>query len=87
MYWPKDASEFAIAAPAFDTLIYTAAPPTDLGYKPLQCFGEVCVARRSGSCRPQPMAAMPFPNAVAGLAPPKEAFPALPPAVDAVSSR
>jgi hypothetical protein len=78
MYWPKDQTELAAAVPAFDTLLYTAAPPSELGFKPLQCFGEVCVARRSGSCRPQPMAAMPFPNGVADLAPSTDAFPAVP---------
>lgn len=87
MYWPKNAAEFSAAAPAFGTLLYTAAPPTELGFQPLRCFGEVCVAHRAGNCRPQAMAAMPFPNGVAHLAPAKETFPAFPPPADAAASR
>jgi hypothetical protein len=33
------------------------------------------------------MAAMPFPEPIAGLAPPKEAFPAIPSAIAATASR
>jgi phosphatidylinositol glycan class B len=79
MYWPVDEAELAATAPAFDTLLYTAAPPLDLGYATLQCFGHSCVARRPGICDARAMAAMPFPDPVAGLAPPKEAFAAIPP--------
>jgi hypothetical protein len=79
MYWPADEAELAAAAPAFDTLLYTAAPPPGLGYTTLQCFGHSCVARRSGTCDARPMAAMPFPEPVAGLAPLKEEFAAIPP--------
>jgi GPI mannosyltransferase 3 len=79
MYWPADEAELAATAPAFDTLLYTAAPPPALGFTTLQCFGHSCVARRPGACDARPMAAMPFPEPVAGLAPPKEDFAAIPP--------
>ncbi|MBV9014626.1 MAG: hypothetical protein JO058_03110, partial [Alphaproteobacteria bacterium] len=32
IYWPKDPAELAAAAPAFDTLLYIAAPPPQLGF-------------------------------------------------------
>ncbi len=83
MYWPADQAELATAAPAFDTLIYSPAPSSALGFETTACFGEICVARRPGGCVAQSMAAMPFPAPVAGLAPPKEAFPAIPASVAA----
>jgi len=78
MYWPEDAAELAATAPAFDTLLYTAAPPPALGYKTDVCFGKTCVARRPGGCVAQPMPAMPFPEPVAHLRPQAQ-LPALPP--------
>jgi hypothetical protein len=87
MYWPADEAELAASAPAFDTLITTAAPPAALGFDTVACFSEICVARRTGGCIAQSMAAMPFPAPVAGLAPPKEAFPAIPASVAAQVSR
>jgi hypothetical protein len=87
MYWPADQAELAAAAPAFDTLLYSTAPPAALGFETAACFGEICVARRQGGCVAQSMAAMPFPAPVAGLAPPKEAFPAIPASVAAQVSR
>jgi len=65
MYWPKDAAALAAYAAGFDTLVYTEAPPEGLGFTPQQCFGQVCVARRSGGCAPLPMIEMPFPDPVA----------------------
>jgi hypothetical protein len=64
MYWPKDVPEFEALAAAFDTLVYTKALPEGSGFIPKQCFGQVCVARRSGGCAPLPMPAMPFPDSV-----------------------
>jgi hypothetical protein len=64
MYWPKDEAEFDTLAAAFDTLVYIKVPPEGLGFTPQQCFGQVCVARRSGGCAPLPMLAMPFPDPV-----------------------
>src|SRR5712671_1012125 len=83
MYWPADQAELATAAPAFDTLIYSTAPSPALGFETTACFGEICVARRPGGCVAQSMAAMPFPAPVVGLAPPKEAYPAIPASVAA----
>jgi phosphatidylinositol glycan class B len=87
MYWPADQAELAATAPAFDTLLYSAAPPPALGFETAACFGEICVARRHGGCVAQSMAAMPFPAPVAGLAPSKEAFPAIPASAAAAASR
>jgi len=78
IYSPKDAADLATTAPAFDTLLYTAAPPPELGFAPLACFGKTCVARRPGSCSAQPMPPMPFPQGVLPLRPPPERFEASP---------
>jgi hypothetical protein len=78
MYWPKDEAALTAAAPAFNTLIYTAPPPLELGFGPRQCFGRVCVAERPGICATRAMTAMPFPEELIGLAPPVEKFEAVP---------
>jgi GPI mannosyltransferase 3 len=65
MYWPRDVAALTAYAAGFDTLVYTLAPPDKLGFTPQQCFGQVCIARRSGDCAPLPMMAMPFPDPVA----------------------
>jgi GPI mannosyltransferase 3 len=62
MYWPKEEDELIASSAGFDTLLYTKAPSDGLGFKPLRCFGEICVARRSGGCVSLPMMAMPFPD-------------------------
>ncbi len=64
MYWPRDDAELATFAAGFDTLVYTKAPPEGSGFTLQQCFGTVCVARRSGGCASLPMMAMPFPDSV-----------------------
>jgi hypothetical protein len=64
MYWPKDEPEFEALAAGFDTRVYTKAPPEGLGFMPQRCFGQVCVAQRSGGCASLPMLAMPFPSRV-----------------------
>jgi GPI mannosyltransferase 3 len=64
MYWPKDELEFETLAAGFDTLVYTKAPPTGSGFTPQKCFGQVCVARRSGGCAALPMLVMPFPDPI-----------------------
>ena len=64
MYWPKDKAEFDTFAAGFDTLVYVKAPPEGFGFTPQRCFGQVCVARRSGGCTSLPMLAMPFPGSV-----------------------
>jgi phosphatidylinositol glycan class B len=78
MYWPKDETQLAHAARAFDTLVYTAPLPAKLDFTTQKCFGRVCVAHRPGTCEAQPMSAMPFPEPIADLAPPREKFEALP---------
>ena len=64
MYWPKDRAELDTFAGAFDTLLYTKAPPEEAGFALQRCFGMVCVASRSGDCASLPMMAMPFPDPV-----------------------
>ena len=68
IYWPEDEAALAAAAEAFDTLLYTKTPPAGLGFTKRQCIGEVCIARRSGACRPAPMTPLPLPDALVGLA-------------------
>jgi GPI mannosyltransferase 3 len=62
MYWPKDEAALVAFAVGFDTLIYTKAPPEGLGFVRQRCFGEVCVARRRGSCQSIPLMPMPVPK-------------------------
>jgi phosphatidylinositol glycan class B len=78
IYWPSDTSELVAEASAFNTLIYTIAPPRELGFETTRCFGPVCVAERPGGCAARPMAAMPFPDSLVDLAPPKDNFEAIP---------
>jgi GPI mannosyltransferase 3 len=79
MYWPADERELTSTAPGFDTLIYTAVPPAELGFTPIACFSKTCVARRSGACAAQSMTTMPFPEPLRSLRPHDdfEAVPAL----------
>jgi hypothetical protein len=62
MYWPKDEAALAVAAGAFDTLLYTKPPPASLGFAITHCIGEVCIARRAGRCRAAPMMPLPVPD-------------------------
>jgi phosphatidylinositol glycan class B len=68
LYWPRDEAALIAAAVGFDTLLYTRPPPAALGFMTSQCFGTVCVARRSEPCRPVAMAATPFPEPLVGMA-------------------
>ncbi len=68
LYWPKDRKALLADGRAFDTLVYLRPSPALPQYKTAQCFGTVCVARRSGLCRPRPMAAMPVPRPLIPLA-------------------
>src|SRR5207302_2841310 len=38
-------AELAATVPAFDMLLYTAAPPPELGSATAACFGKTCVAQ------------------------------------------
>jgi hypothetical protein len=73
MYWPEDSAELASTARSFDILLYTTerhpAPVMPPGFAKQKCFGEVCLARRGGTCDAAPMMPMPFPDPLAGLAP------------------
>jgi hypothetical protein len=73
LYWPKDQRALTSAAPAFDALISVGPVPDGLDFTVLRCFGRVCVARRTGACRPMPPMPMPFPASLAGLADTKPA--------------
>jgi GPI mannosyltransferase 3 len=64
MYWPKDESALIAAAGAIDTLLYTQAPPAELGFDRPHCIGEVCIARRTGGCRATPMSPIAVPDAL-----------------------
>ncbi len=78
MYWPADEAALTASAAAFDTLFYDSVPPPQFGFKPVRCFGEVCVARRPGRCEARPAPPMWFPEHLRGMAPPKERFQAIP---------
>lgn len=69
MYWPKDAAQLIKTEPGFDTIIYTQALPSGLGFTTVRCFGRVCVGRRSGGCKRLPAMPMPCPKPLAPLRP------------------
>jgi hypothetical protein len=60
-------AELAATVPAFDMLLYTAAPPPKLGFATAACFGKTCVAQRAGGCTARPMPSTPFPEAIRSL--------------------
>ena len=74
MYWPKDEAALTAAADAFDILLYTKPPPSALGFDPVRCIGEVCVAQRPAKCRPIPMTALPVPGALRETSGPRSAM-------------
>jgi hypothetical protein len=74
MYWPKDGSELARTAPAFNILLYSTgsgapAPTIPAGFVKERCFGEACLARRPGRCETAAPTPLPFPESLAGLLP------------------
>jgi hypothetical protein len=69
LFWPKNENALLAAAVGFNTLIYTQAPPSSLGFNLAKCFGQVCVARRVGSCRALPAEPMPVPAPLIALEP------------------
>ena len=78
LFWPEDEPELRSQAAGFNVLLYTAAPPAELGFQTTQCFGKTCIGQRPGACTAQPAPAMPFPEPLAGMAPPAASFPAVP---------
>jgi GPI mannosyltransferase 3 len=62
IYWPKDEASLVAAADGLDTLLYTQPPPAALGFTTSRCIGEVCVARRQGSCESIPLMPLPIPD-------------------------
>jgi hypothetical protein len=92
LFWPEDEPELKAAAPGFNVLLYTPEfsvppPPAELGYQTIACFGMSCVAQRPGACAALPPPAMPFPDPLAGMAPSRETFVAVPPAILSRSTR
>jgi len=61
LFWPKNENALLAAAVGFNTLVYTQASPSSLGFNLVKCFGQVCVARRAGNCRASPVEPMPVP--------------------------
>lgn len=72
MYWPADEAALTADAVAFDALIYDRAArpalpvPAGLGFTPVRCFRDICVARRAGSCTARPMPPMWLPPQLRG---------------------
>jgi phosphatidylinositol glycan class B len=64
MYWPRDEAALIATADAFEILLYTQPPPLALGFTTLWCADDVCVAQRSGGCRPVPVTPIPIPDAL-----------------------
>ncbi len=69
LYWPETPAELTAESGSFNALIINGEPPDDQGFKVLQCFGETCIARRSGGCTELAMQPMPYPTPIATLAP------------------
>lgn len=66
LFWPKDDAALAEMAAGFDTLVTDKPPPASLGFATDRCFGEICVARRSGPCEPRPAQNAWFPEQLRG---------------------
>jgi GPI mannosyltransferase 3 len=66
LFWPKDEAALAETALAFDTLVTDHPPPASLGFATKRCFGEICVARRAGGCRPVATPEIWFPEQLRG---------------------
>jgi phosphatidylinositol glycan class B len=78
MYWPKDDAELTTSAAAFDTLLYDGARPSAPGFRPVRCFGQICVAQRPGRCEAHEMSRIWFPERLRAMAPATELFEAVP---------
>ena len=78
MYWPKDEAALTASAAAFDTLLYDGAAPPAPGFKPVRCFGQICVAQRPGRCEPREMSRIWFPERLRALAPATGLFEPIP---------
>lgn len=78
MYWPKDDAELTTSAAAFDTLLYDGATPPPPDFKPLRCFGQICLAQRPGRCEEREMSRIWFPERLRAMAPATKLFDAIP---------
>jgi GPI mannosyltransferase 3 len=87
LFWPEDERELNAQSAGFDVLLFTAAPPPELGFETTRCFGKTCVARRPGQCAAMPQTPMPFPEPLHGLAPPPADFAAVPANVAPAASK
>jgi hypothetical protein len=77
LFWPKDENALLAAAVGFNTLVYTQASPSSLGFNLVKCFGQVCVAQRAGNCRALPMDPMPVPAPLTSLEQETRSIPSL----------
>jgi GPI mannosyltransferase 3 len=55
LYWGTASDPLDRASLAFNTVIYDRGKLLGTGYVERACFGDVCVAQRSGACFPVPM--------------------------------
>jgi phosphatidylinositol glycan class B len=78
LFWPEDERELRSQSAGFDVLLFTAAPPSALGFETARCFGKTCIARRPGQCVALPETPMPFPGPLTGIVPPPSDFAAVP---------
>jgi GPI mannosyltransferase 3 len=78
MYWPKDDTELTASAAAFDTLLSDSAPPPQLGFEPVRCFGQICVAQRPGRCEVREMSRIWYPERLRSMAPATQLFEPVP---------
>ena len=60
-YWSYERAEFEHDLPAFNTTLTLASNPAVPGYEVRQCFDDVCVAQRAGTCQPLPVTQFPRP--------------------------
>ncbi len=54
LYAPENLAGLARLAPAFNTLLYEGKLPPVAGFAADQCHGDVCLARRPGTCDEMP---------------------------------
>jgi GPI mannosyltransferase 3 len=58
LYWATPTEPLDPDSSAFNTVIYDREKRLGVGYVRQSCFGNSCVAQRSGTCSPQPMTDM-----------------------------
>ena len=73
MYRKETERQLWTSPEAFNVILYSIAPKIirpvlPPGFATARCFGEACIARRPGTCIPEPMPPLPYPEPLASFA-------------------